>query len=144
MVYVKFYDNVEISKLKYVVIMSKYKDKWVFSKHKKRDTYEIPGGHIENGETAIQAAKRELFEETGAIEYNMKHLGYYSVIDEDCVINNEEDDFGALYYAEIKKFEQLPEEFEMEKIEFFDTFPSNVTYPNIYPKLYEFYLKYKI
>ena len=28
-------------------------------------SYDIPKGHIEEGETAIQAAKRELFEETG-------------------------------------------------------------------------------
>lgn len=44
---VKFYDNVEDKFLKFAVIISKYDNKWVFCKHKERDTYEIPGGHRE-------------------------------------------------------------------------------------------------
>lgn len=51
--------------LKYVVICVRSKGKWIFSRHKKRNTWDIPGGHIEPGESALKAAKRELFEETG-------------------------------------------------------------------------------
>jgi len=50
---------------KYTVICSNYKGKWILSKHKKRDTWETQGGHIEDRETPLEAAKRELFEESG-------------------------------------------------------------------------------
>ena len=51
---------------KYTVICTNYKGKWILSKHKKRDTWETQGGHIEDGETPLEAAKRELFEESGS------------------------------------------------------------------------------
>lgn len=50
---------------KYVVICSLFNNKIVLSKHKFRNTWETQGGHIEDGETPIDAAKRELFEESG-------------------------------------------------------------------------------
>lgn len=52
--------------LKYVCCDMKEKNgKWVFCRHKDRDTYEIPGVHRESGETIFETAKRELMEETG-------------------------------------------------------------------------------
>lgn len=38
MLEVKFYDNVADELLKFAVIISKAEDKWVFCKHKERDT----------------------------------------------------------------------------------------------------------
>ena len=64
MVEVKFYDNVADEFLKFAVIISKTDNKWVFCKHKERETYEIPGGHREPGESILETAKRELQEET--------------------------------------------------------------------------------
>ncbi len=69
---VNFYDDVDDSLLKFAVIISKSNGKWVFCKHKKRDTYEVPGDHRENGELILGTAKRELKEETGAIDLNLK------------------------------------------------------------------------
>lgn len=50
MLEVKFYDSVDDMLLKFAVIISQSDGKWVFCKHKERDTYEIPGGHRESGE----------------------------------------------------------------------------------------------
>ena len=63
MLEVNFYDEVDDSLLKFAVIISKADGKWVFCKHKERDTYEIPGGHREEGELILDTAKRELREE---------------------------------------------------------------------------------
>lgn len=76
---VNFYKKVDDDKLKFVVIVSRYQNKWIFCKHKQRDTYEIPGGHREAGETILEAAKRELYEETGAIKFSIEPMCIYSV-----------------------------------------------------------------
>ena len=56
---------------KYSVIMAKHKGQWLYVRHKERTTWEIPGGHIEDGETPMEAAGRELQEETGAICFDL-------------------------------------------------------------------------
>ena len=57
---VRFYDHVDDKLLKYAVIISRHQNKWVFCKHKERETYEVPGGHREEGEDILSAAQREL------------------------------------------------------------------------------------
>ena len=47
MTIVKFYDEVDDSLLKFAVIITKTNGKWFFCKHKKRNTWEVPGGHRE-------------------------------------------------------------------------------------------------
>ena len=47
MVKVRFYDEVEDSLLKFAVMIARHDGKWVFCKHRKRETYEVPGGHRE-------------------------------------------------------------------------------------------------
>ena len=39
---------------------------------------EIPGGMVDNNESPMEAAKRELFEETGYVSRNIKNLGNVS------------------------------------------------------------------
>lgn len=77
---VNFYESVNDSLLKYAVIIAKCEGKWVFCKHKERSTYEIPGGHRESHESILDAAKRELKEETGAIDFSIFPICAYSVI----------------------------------------------------------------
>ena len=60
MLEVKLYDTVDDALLKFGVIISKSNGKWVFCKHKERDTFEVHGGHREFGEDIIETAKREL------------------------------------------------------------------------------------
>lgn len=50
MLEVNFYERVDDKRLKFAVIISKTDNKWIFCKHKERDTYEIPGGHREENE----------------------------------------------------------------------------------------------
>lgn len=133
---VKFYDKVDDRLIKFAVIVSRCNNKWVFCKHKDRDTYECPGGHRELNEDVITTAKRELYEETGAIDYTINPICVYSVCGYDGVINNEVETFGMLFYAEIKSFEKLPD-YEIEKVELFEELPAKWTYPLIQPKLIE-------
>ena len=133
---VNFYDEVDDSLLKFAVIISKADGKWVFCKHKERDTYEIPGGHREEGELILDTAKRELREETGAIDFNITPICVYSVQGKTRVNKNEKDEsYGMLYVADIFMFEEIHS--EIEKIIFTDELVDDWTYPLIQPKLIE-------
>ena len=129
---VKFYEAVDDSLLKFAVIVAKSSGKWVFCKHKERDTYECPGGHREVGENIDDTAKRELYEETGAIDYTIQPVCIYSVTAPDNFDGKET--FGKLYYTEIKSFEGELHS-EIERVELFDELPKNWTYPQIQPLL---------
>ena len=58
-------NGLEETNLKYAVICARYRGKWIFCRHEARETWELPGGHRETKETALEAAQRELYEETG-------------------------------------------------------------------------------
>lgn len=137
MIKVNFYyiNEIEDNKLKYVVIMAKYKDKWILVRHKERTTWEIPGGHIEKNETIENAAKRELYEETGAKEFNLTPVSIYSVTREDI------ETFGFLYYSEVFSIDSLPNS-EIEEIKLVCDLDEDLTYPLIQPLLAERVMKY--
>lgn len=131
---VNFYEEVEDSLLKFAVIIAKTEDKYVFCKHKSRSTLEVPGGHREPDEAILETAKRELYEETGAIDFDILPICVYSVIAKDNF--NGQESFGMLYFAAIREFE--PElHSEIEKIIITKDMPESWTYPEIQPKLME-------
>ena len=139
---VNFYNNVDDSKIRFAIIISKYNGKYVLCKHKERNTHEIPGGHREFGETILQTAKRELYEETGATIYDIEEVCVYSVLGKDGRIEENKESFGMLYFAEIYEFAEKLES-EIEKIELFDEFPKdNLTYPLIHTALINKFEKY--
>ena len=77
MIKVRFYEpygEIDEKLMLYAVIIARYKNQWVFCKHKERMTYECPGGHREPGEPVDQTASRELYEETG--QHNFKYAGF--------------------------------------------------------------------
>ena len=131
MTQVRFYDTIDDSLLKFAIIITKSAGKWVFCKHKDRTTYEVPGGHREEGESIEETARRELYEETGATEYEIKPICTYSVQKD-----SGQETFGMLYYAEVTSFEAELHS-EIEQIIFSEKLAENWTYPEIQPKLLE-------
>ncbi|WP_316568904.1 NUDIX domain-containing protein [Neobacillus sp. YIM B06451] len=116
--------------LKFAVISTIYEGKWLYVKHKDRDSWEIPGGHRELGERIDETAKRELFEETGCKEVDLIPICDYSMDDSVNKI------FGRLFFERIKKIGQLPVS-EINEIKLFENLPLSLTYLEIQPKLFE-------
>ena len=101
-----------------VVCVCRYHGKYVFSYNKKRNGWEIPGGHIEEGETWEEAARREMYEETGATKMELTPICVYKI-----------STYGLLCFCEILEMEDLPKEFEMSEILFSNTLPDQLTFP---------------
>lgn len=122
----------ELKLYRYVVVLSDFNGKILLSRHKDRTTWETQGGHIEQGETPMDAAKRELYEESGAVEFDIKPLCDYWAGDEKTMQGAN----GMVFTAHIYKLGMIPES-EMEEVGEFDELPQNLTYPAITPVLFE-------
>ena len=107
---------------KYTVICGTYEGKWILSRHKNRNTWETQGGHIENGETPLECAKRELYEESGIKDTNIypvcDYVGY----------NSRSSANGMVFLAVVHSLGELPES-EINEIKIFDSLPTELTYP---------------
>lgn len=137
MLEVNFYEYIPDELLKFAVIIARTKGKWIFCKHMDRETYEIPGGHREKGESIEAAAERELREETGAIDFTIRPVCVYGVRGQTRVSGaSEGETFGMLFTAEV---ETLADELhsEIEKILITDELVDYWAYPLIQPKLIE-------
>ncbi len=135
---VQFYDRVDDRKLRFAVIVTKTDGHWVFCKHRERDTLEVPGGHREPDEKILDTAKRELYEETGAVDFSIEPVCVYSV----AATGNAggQETFGMLFYADVKTFEKELHS-EIERIAIQDEMPEKWTYPEIQPYLIREVLK---
>jgi len=117
---------------KYVVIFSRYRGALLLSRHRDRLTWETQGGHIEAGEVPQQAACRELYEESGALESDLSHVFDY------CVTDDGGTGTGAVFFADIRVLGPIPDS-EMAEVRVFEGIPPEdmLTYPAITPVLYE-------
>lgn len=128
MLEVKFHQQAEDSSLRFAVIAARYQGHWVFCKHKDRQTLECPGGHREPLEPIEETARRELWEETGAVDFTLHQICPYSVQ------TDTQETYGMLFFAEIHAFGELPA-LEIDKIVLSESLPEAWTYPLIQPKL---------
>lgn len=111
---------------KYTVICSFYQGKWILSRHKKRDTWETQGGHIEEGEPPLECARRELFEESGIRDAELYPVCDYWGFNQYSCSN------GQVFLAVVHSLGCLPES-EMREVGLFDGLPENLTYPKTSP-----------
>lgn len=117
-----------LKEYKYVVVCTRYEGKWLLSRHKKRDTWETQGGHIEQGETPLDAAQRELYEESGVSDAEIIPVCDYYGYDDKGHSN------GVVFLAKVHSLGTLPES-EMERVQAFAQLPENLTYPSVTPVL---------
>ena len=115
------------------LVLSYYNGKILLSRHKDRSTWETQGGHIEENETPLKAANRELFEESGAIDYSIVPVCDYWSGTEDMSHGAN----GMVFKALINKLGTIPES-EMAEVRQFDALPDNLTYPAITPVLFNY------
>lgn len=113
---VRFFDLDSKQPITKFYIVSRYQNQWVFCKYRGFNSHDIPHGQCEFNETIKEAAAREIFEDTGAIVYNMKPLCAFEVIENDFNLK------AVLFYAEIEKLNQLSS-FKIEQVIKTDAFP---------------------
>ena len=119
-----------LDELKYVVVLSRMDGRILLSRHRERSGWETQGGHIEPGETPLAAARRELYEESGALEYDIAPLCDYQFAH----------GAAAVYAVRVTRLGPLPES-EMAEVRLFDEMPRELTYPEAGPELYEHALR---
>ena len=121
-------------------IVSIYNNKWVFCRYKERNTWETQGGHIETGETPLKAAKRELYEETGAISFEIEPLCDYWA--SGLYKGEHITAHGQVYYAVIHEIGDIPVYSEMEEIQLLDDISDELTtYPDYMKEIFPIAVK---
>jgi 8-oxo-dGTP diphosphatase len=132
---VEFVDNEEYKgKYTFAIIIARLNGQWLFVKHRERETWELPAGHVEEGETVDQAADRELREETGAEVFDLSPLVSYRGNLHGKTV------YGRIFKADIKELGPIPES-EIAEVRLFDDIPSNLTYPDIQPLFIDWFVE---
>jgi 8-oxo-dGTP diphosphatase len=112
-------------KVTYVVIAARYRDGWLFVRHRRRGGYELPAGHPDDGEESLAAAVRELTEETGAIDFMMEPVTYYSVD------SGSGRQYGRLFYAEVQSLGEIGDTDEVAGVRAFRRIPRQLSLPEV-------------
>ena len=115
---VRLYPLGTLADYRFVVMLSRMDGQFLLSRHRARTTWQNQGGHIEPGETPIEAARRELFEESGALDYDIAPLCDYQF------------PHGAamVFTVNIRALGALPKS-EIAEVRLFDEMPPERTYP---------------
>lgn len=104
---------------KHVWVICRYQGQWLLTQHKERGI-EFPGGKVEEGESAKEAAVREVDEETGGQIESIYYIGQYFVDGKGGeVIKN-------IYFANIKELTKHPHFFETRGPVLLEKLPSAI------------------
>ena len=128
----KSFNPDDTAELSFALIIARFENKWIFVRHRDRKSWELPGGRREIGESILETARRELIEETGALNFSIKPLDVYQVLFEGQI----RETCGVLCYAEVYELGMLPPS-EIAEIALVDESPSDLTYPLVHPYLVE-------
>ncbi len=121
----------EEKQISFVIICAKYQDNWIFVREEGNKTFELPAGHLEESETSLDCAKRELYEETGAIEFKLEAIADYIYQGKP----------GRLYLAIVSSLAELPK-YEISERVFAKSIPFPQTYPQLQPKFLNYAKEY--
>ena len=131
------FDAVPDAYFKYAILVARYQGQFVFVRHRERQTYELPAGHREPGETILEAAHRELREETGAVEYDLQPAFVFRIPAYDASGQRCDDVASLVYRVEITSLGPLDPAFEIAEILLSHDLPEQLTYPVLQPALFE-------
>jgi 8-oxo-dGTP diphosphatase len=124
------------SPVTYVVIAARYDGGWLFVRHRKRGGYELAAGHPDRGEDSVEAAVRELMEETGALDFTMEPLTYYYVD------TGSGKKFGRLFLASVDTLGEIIDKREIEGVKVFRRLPRGLSLSEVMTFLYRTAARY--
>lgn len=128
---IRFYPESQGVEPVFSLVPSQYQGKWIWCRHQDRDTWEFPGGHIETGETPLDAARRELMEESGAINFDIHQVCWYAISWQLPDGSYSPQRFGCLFFAQVHTMGDLPQGSEMAEVTLMNGLPDALTYPTI-------------
>lgn len=102
-----------------VLVFLRKDDEWILGFNSKRKGWELPGGHVENGETLFETAIRESYEEVGAQINSPVLRGYYILPGGHKT---------AFMTAEVVDFTKEKLDFEISEARSFKDFPTDLTF----------------
>jgi 8-oxo-dGTP diphosphatase len=118
-VHLSFEEHPFSSDPRHVWVICRFNDQWLLTDHKRRGI-EFPGGKVEPGESAREAAIREVFEETGGEIKSIFYIGQYKVNGKaDTIIKN-------VYFAHVSSMEKRPTYYETNGPILLEKLPPNL------------------
>ncbi|MFS0870283.1 NUDIX domain-containing protein [Paenibacillus xylanilyticus] len=119
----------------FVIMMAQFQEKYVIVYNNKRNGWEFPGGTCEPGETPLEAACRELYEETGAVRFMLEPFGIYEM----------NGNLGMVYYAAVDQFDSMSLElpnYEIGELKLVDALPAGMSFGDMFYSFLDYWTGY--